>query len=82
MYANNMEKWWEGAEPCDVPVLLTMKKVLERVPASRPTIWTWVRRGQFPAPRQVGGRSFWVESEIDAWRRLMPERQYKRWPPK
>jgi predicted DNA-binding transcriptional regulator AlpA len=34
---------------------------------SYPTVWRWMIENKFPRSRQVGGKSVWVESEIDAW---------------
>jgi predicted DNA-binding transcriptional regulator AlpA len=48
----------------------------ERVPTKWPTtLYGWIRKGTFPKPRRHGNRSYWIESEVDAWKRLMPVRE-------
>ena len=47
---------------------LRRRQVLERVGATKATLYRWIRGGHFPpgvtiGPRMVG----WVESEVDAW---------------
>jgi predicted DNA-binding transcriptional regulator AlpA len=42
-----------------------------------PTIWTWMREGTFPRSRIVGGRSMWIESEIQEWLAQLPVRPLK-----
>lgn len=34
---------------------------------SRTTIWRMVRKGEFPAPRRVGGRALWSDADVTAW---------------
>jgi predicted DNA-binding transcriptional regulator AlpA len=68
----------EAQEPPAVPErLLTRAEVLERVPVSFPTIWAWMREGKFPPARHLGVKTFWLESEVDAWIRGLPLREYK-----
>lgn len=31
---------------------------------SEPTIWRWVKSGALPKPIKIGGRSFWLASDI------------------
>jgi prophage regulatory protein len=48
--------------------LLRLPKVQERVPYSRSTIYLKISRGEFPQPRNLGGRAVaWLESDIDQW---------------
>ncbi len=61
-----------------VPVRILFKpEVLERTNLSFPTIWSMMRRGEFPAARTVGGRPAWIEAEIDDWISNLPIRRYK-----
>jgi predicted DNA-binding transcriptional regulator AlpA len=57
--------WWGKLKAADV-------KRLDRVPLSYPSIWEKMRRNEFPRSRDVGGRSFWVEAEIDEWIASLP----------
>jgi predicted DNA-binding transcriptional regulator AlpA len=59
------------------PAFLTKREVLRRIPVSGPTLWNWSRTGQFPAPRVIGHRTVWLETDILAWMRERPIRQYK-----
>jgi prophage regulatory protein len=66
----------EAAEPA--LVLLSKAQVLKKVPVTGPTLWAWVRAGKFPKPRDISpNKTVWVESEVDAWIRAQPVRNYK-----
>jgi predicted DNA-binding transcriptional regulator AlpA len=53
-------------------------EVLERVGGvSAVCLWRWMRDGKFPGARLVGGRTAWLESDIDEWMESRPLRQYK-----
>lgn len=47
--------------------LLNIDQVRGIVPLARSTIYEQVARGKFPCPRKVGKRSFWRESDLQAW---------------
>jgi predicted DNA-binding transcriptional regulator AlpA len=60
----------EGSDPpkSGVPQRLIDKtELLKRVPVSFPTIWAWMRDGNFPRARNIGGKSAWLEAEVEAW---------------
>jgi prophage regulatory protein len=52
-------------------------EVLDRVYLSYTTVWELMRVGKFPRSRAVGGRSVWVESEIEEWIANRPVRRLK-----
>jgi predicted DNA-binding transcriptional regulator AlpA len=52
-------------------------QVLDRVGASYPSIWQWMREGKFPRSRELGGKAAWLESEIEAWIVNRPIRRLK-----
>jgi predicted DNA-binding transcriptional regulator AlpA len=56
---------------------LDIRQVREKVPVTPPTIHSWMKAGKFPRAREVGPRSFWVASEVDAWMKDRPIRRYK-----
>ena len=64
-------------DPDDDARLLSKVEVLDRVGVTYPTIWTWMREGRFPRSREVGGKTFWIASEIDAWIKALPTVQLK-----
>jgi predicted DNA-binding transcriptional regulator AlpA len=65
------------AHPAPPPTRLIFKKqLLERVPLSYATIWRLMREGKFPHARQIGARSVWVESEVEAFLQALPLREY------
>jgi predicted DNA-binding transcriptional regulator AlpA len=37
-----------------------------------------MRQGRFPAARVIGGKTFWIETEIDVYIDTLPFRRYKR----
>ena len=45
--------------------------------ATYPTIWAWIRRGEFPPARIVGGKSKWRSTDIEAWMDALPIRKLK-----
>jgi predicted DNA-binding transcriptional regulator AlpA len=68
----------EAAPPSDR--LLSRAEVLEIIGVTYPTLWWWVKEGDFPAPRTLGfkkgprGRIGWVESEVQSWIMSRPKR--------
>jgi predicted DNA-binding transcriptional regulator AlpA len=65
-------------EPPDKPLIfLSKQQVLDRIPVSGPTLWHWSRTGKFPSPRFIGSRTVWLESEVIAWMKSRPMRNYK-----
>jgi predicted DNA-binding transcriptional regulator AlpA len=36
-----------------------------------------MRKGKFPRARSIGGKSVWIESEIEAWIATRPVRRLK-----
>jgi predicted DNA-binding transcriptional regulator AlpA len=58
--------------------LVGKSEVLARVSLSFPTVWDMIRKGIFPAGRIVGGKTMWLESDVDQWIATRPERKYKR----
>jgi predicted DNA-binding transcriptional regulator AlpA len=66
----------ETAEP--ELVFLTKKQVLAKIPITAPTLWAWCRSGKFPRPREISlNKPVWLQSEVDAWMKARPLRQYK-----
>jgi len=60
------------------PVSLIFKpELLKRVPLSFPTIWKMMREKRFPPARIIGGKSAWIESEINDFLAGLPLRHYK-----
>ena len=53
------------------------KEVLRRVPWSYPTLWHKMRIGEFPRSRDLDGKSFWVEAEVEDWIKSRPIRPLK-----
>ena len=61
--------------------LIYRRELTKRVGLSYPTIWKQMRDGKFPRGRAVGGKTAWLESEIDSWIAGLPERRLKGDPP-
>ncbi len=55
--------------------------LLRRIGLSYPTVWRMMREGKFPRGRVVGGKTAWLESEIDNWIAGLPVRRLKGDPP-
>lgn len=47
---------------------LSMDEVHERVKLSPANIYKLIGEGQFPPPIKANQRSFWLESEVEAWK--------------
>lgn len=48
--------------------LATERGVVGKLPVTSNTIWAWVRKGIFPAPVKLGGRTtVWKIEDVDAW---------------
>ena len=59
-------------------VFLSKAQVLKKVPVTGPTLWSWVRQGKFPKPRDISpNKTVWLEADVDAWIRERPTRNYK-----
>jgi len=60
--------------------LLSKPEVLARVGVTFPTIWAWMRAGEFPKPIQLPGnrRVAWLEDELDEWLKGRPRQIYKK----
>lgn len=62
---------------------LTKQQVLELVGVSFPTLWDWMRKGQFPSSRVLGQgagnrtTARWLRSEINQWMASRPPRLFK-----
>ena len=51
-----------------MPQILKRPAVEARVGLSRSSIYAFIAKGEFPAPKQLGARAVgWLESDIDAW---------------
>jgi predicted DNA-binding transcriptional regulator AlpA len=61
--------------------LMSKHEVVDVVGLSFPTIWAWMRDGKFPRSREVGGKTFWLASEIEQWIIDRPVRRLKGDPP-
>jgi predicted DNA-binding transcriptional regulator AlpA len=57
--------------------LMSKAEVLELVPFSYQTLWAWMREGKFPRSREVGGKSCWMEHEVQEWLASRPIKRLK-----
>jgi predicted DNA-binding transcriptional regulator AlpA len=57
--------------------LISKPEVLDRTGNTFPTIWKWMIAGTFPRCREVGGKSMWLEDEVEAWIDARPVRPLK-----
>jgi predicted DNA-binding transcriptional regulator AlpA len=53
-------------------------EVLQRVGYTFPTVWRWMREGTFPMSFDIGSKTAWLESEVEAWLRNRPRSQLKK----
>lgn len=57
--------------------LLSRPEILDITGVSYALLWQMMREGRFPRSRAFGGRTVWVQSEIDAWIKSLPLRALK-----
>ncbi|EKO3563758.1 AlpA family transcriptional regulator [Vibrio metschnikovii] len=67
----------ETSQSLNIDPVLRFPEVLALTGArSRQTIYNWIKKGDFPAPLQLGGNSIgWPKSECDAWRKERAEKR-------
>jgi predicted DNA-binding transcriptional regulator AlpA len=54
-----------GVSPLD---LVGVPEIAEMLGASRPSVWRYVRRDDFPKPEaQVSGKRLWKRSAVERW---------------
>ena len=47
---------------------LSVDQIAERFNVSKDTIWRWRRKGEFPAPFKLGGKTTrWRLSDVEEW---------------
>ena len=52
---------------CTSDIANTRKKNRKHPPLlsiSEVTLWRWVKRGNFPEPKYIGGKAFWSAEEV------------------
>lgn len=47
--------------------LIDRKEVERRTSLRKTSIWRLIRDGDFPKPIPLGGKSAWVEHEVESW---------------
>ena len=47
--------------------LLSARQVAARLSVSRSHLYALMSKHDFPVPVKVGGRTTWLETEVDAW---------------
>jgi predicted DNA-binding transcriptional regulator AlpA len=57
--------------------LLSKREVLAITGVSYPTLWSWMRAGEFPRARICGGKSKWISTEVEDWMKNLPKRRLK-----
>jgi prophage regulatory protein len=57
--------------------LISKPEVLDRVGVTFPTIWKWMIAGTFPRGREIGGKTMWIEADVEAWILAQPARRLK-----
>jgi prophage regulatory protein len=57
--------------------LLSKVEVCDRTGISFPTIWKWMRSGNFPRARALGGSTVWIAAEVEQWMASLPKRPLK-----
>ena len=46
---------------------ISLPELLMKIPVTRQTIENWEKAGEFPKRIRIGGRVFWLLSEVDDW---------------
>jgi prophage regulatory protein len=66
-----------GVGARNLPRLIGRPELLEMTSLSYAYIWRMMTENRFPRPREVGGRSLWLESEVLGWIAQLPKRRMK-----
>lgn len=51
------------------------KDIMNKFKISKPTLWAWVKNGEFLKPIRIGGRNFWKVSEVEQYINNLQEQQ-------
>ncbi|MGY8677099.1 AlpA family phage regulatory protein [Bradyrhizobium sp. UFLA05-153] len=62
------------AKPSKPSRLIDRHELLRRIPLTWDVIYKLMKADDFPAARAVGGKSAWLESEIEQWVLTRPMR--------
>jgi predicted DNA-binding transcriptional regulator AlpA len=57
--------------------LLDRRELTSKVNLTYPTIWKLMREGAFPRSVVIGGKTLWLEHEVDEYIARLPRRQLK-----
>jgi predicted DNA-binding transcriptional regulator AlpA len=67
----------DGDGDGDPPRLMFKPEVVRLVGHSFPTIWKWMRAGNFPLSFVVGVKTAWRADEVNAWLSSRPRSKFK-----
>lgn len=56
---------------------LSKRDLEKKVCLTFPYVWRLIRDDKFPKGRAIGSRTVWLNSEVEAWMRERPVREYK-----
>ena len=62
----------QAGESADQLQYMSKRQVCARLQVSSVTLWNWMKDGEFPRSRKVGGKAMWFKHEVDAWMRAQP----------
>jgi predicted DNA-binding transcriptional regulator AlpA len=57
--------------------LLDRRELTAKVNLSYPTVWALMKKGAFPRSVVIGGKTLWLEHEIDQYIARLPRRRLK-----
>jgi predicted DNA-binding transcriptional regulator AlpA len=60
------------------PNFIFKPEVLKLTGYTFPTLWKWMRDGQFPMSFDIGTKTAWLESEINDWLASRPRSKFKK----
>lgn len=67
----------DGGDLIDGDMVIDKAELCFRLGVTFTTIWNWMRAGEFPRARALGGKSVWLKSEVDEWIKGLPVQPYK-----
>ena len=47
--------------------MLQMDDLIKSFKVARTTIYEWMRKEDFPKPSKIGGKNFWMKTDIEAY---------------
>ncbi len=63
----------KGTKPLlGITRMVSARQIQDALGVGKTTLYRWIRQGEFPPPRRIGGTSRWPLDELNQWLRERP----------